>query len=113
MLLSEIAASGQPPVPVPAADDVATRAGDLARDLHTLAASGGAVDLPDGAVQELMAALVATYGARFDAGLRQPPLVEDPTMGATAVLVTTSALLKAANLEIFELGMWQSWSGTR
>jgi hypothetical protein len=34
-------------------------------------------------------------------------------MGATAVLVTTSALLKAANLEIFELGMWQSWSGTR
>jgi len=25
----------------------------------------------------------------------------------------TSALMKASNLEIFELGMWQFWSATR
>jgi hypothetical protein len=37
----------------------------------------------------------------------------DAGISATAVLVTTSALMKASNLEIFELGMWQSWSGTR
>jgi uncharacterized protein (DUF2252 family) len=113
MLLSETAASGQAPLPLPSADDVAVRASDLAHDLQALAASGQAVDLPDTAIQDLMSALVATYGARFDAGLRQPPIEENPTMAATAVLVTTSALLKAANLEIFELGMWQSWSGTR
>ncbi|MGA0595859.1 hypothetical protein [Enterovirga sp. CN4-39] len=113
MSLSEVVGSGQAPLPLPSPDDVASRASDLARDLQALAASGLAVDLPDGTIQDLMAALVATYGARFDAGLRQPPIEENPTMGATAVLVTASALLKAANLEIFELGMWQSWSGTR
>jgi uncharacterized protein (DUF2252 family) len=113
MLLSEIGGSGQPSLPVPSTDDVAARAADLARDLQALAASGQAIDLPDAAIQELMSALVATYGSRFDAGHRAPPIEENPTMGATAVLVTASALLKAANLEIFELGMWQSWSGTR
>ena len=112
MLLSEIAA-GQAHVPIPSVDDVVARVGELARDLHALAASGQSVDLPDTAIQELMSALVATYGTRFDAGFRQPPIEADPNMGATAVLVTASALLKAANLEIFELGMWQSWSGTR
>ena len=37
-------------------------------------------------------------------------------LGATrlrSLLVTASALLKSSNLEIFELGMWQSWSGSR
>jgi hypothetical protein len=27
------------------------------------------------------------------------------------VMVTASGLLKAANLAVFELGMWQSWTG--
>jgi hypothetical protein len=26
-------------------------------------------------------------------------------------MVTASGLLKAANLAVFELGMWQSWTG--
>jgi hypothetical protein len=60
-----------------------------------------------------MAALIALHGARFAAGSRELPLDVNPNVDATAVLVTTSGLLKAANLEIFELGMWQSWSGTR
>ena len=31
--------------------------------------------------------------------------------GATDVMVAASGLLKAANLAVFELGMWQSWTG--
>ncbi|NNM72819.1 hypothetical protein [Enterovirga aerilata] len=112
MLLSEAAVLSSA-APMPSPEHVATRAGELARDLEALVHAGRSVDLPDAAIQDLMSALVATYGARFDAGLRQPPIEENPTMGATAVLVTASALLKAASLEIFELGMWQSWSGTR
>jgi hypothetical protein len=27
------------------------------------------------------------------------------------VMVTASAMLKAVNLQLFELGMWQAWSG--
>jgi hypothetical protein len=26
-------------------------------------------------------------------------------------MITASGLLKAANLAVFELGMWQSWTG--
>jgi hypothetical protein len=29
----------------------------------------------------------------------------------TDVMVTASKLLKSANLQVFELGMWQSWTG--
>ena len=29
----------------------------------------------------------------------------------TEVMVAASGLLKAANLAVFELGMWQSWTG--
>jgi hypothetical protein len=27
------------------------------------------------------------------------------------VMVTVTAMLKAVNLQLFELGMWQAWSG--
>ena len=30
---------------------------------------------------------------------------------ATEVMVTVTAILKAVNLQVFELGMWQAWSG--
>jgi len=30
---------------------------------------------------------------------------------ATDVMVTVSAMLKAVNVQVFELGMWQSWGG--
>ena len=32
-------------------------------------------------------------------------------MTATEVMVTVTAMLKAVNLHVFELGMWQAWSG--
>ena len=32
-------------------------------------------------------------------------------MTATEVMVTVTAMLKAVNLQVFELGMWQAWSG--
>ena len=30
---------------------------------------------------------------------------------ATDVMITATAMLKAVNLQLFELGMWQAWSG--
>ena len=86
---------------------------DLAGSLKVAIAAGDASSFPDDAMRELMAALVKIYAAKFDEGQR--PALIDPGSGvsASAVLMTTSALMKASNLEIFELGMWQSWSGTR
>jgi hypothetical protein len=85
----------------------------LAASLGAAVASGQAGAFPDDVMRDLMAALVNIYAAKFDEGQR--PALIDPAGGvsATAILMTTSALMKSSNLEIFELGMWQSWSGTR
>lgn len=86
---------------------------DLAVSLDAAIAAGGAGSFPDDALRELMAALVKIYSTKFDEGQRPALINPDSGVSATAILMTTSALMKSSNLEIFELGMWQSWSGTR
>lgn len=88
-------------------------ANEVARRILALIEEGRVADLDAATVQNLMHALVLLYGARFKAELRDTPISGGRTIEATPVLVTASALLKAANLELFELGMWQSWSGTQ
>ncbi|WP_213739388.1 hypothetical protein [Bradyrhizobium sp. dw_411] len=85
----------------------------LATSLNSLTATGQAGAFPDETMRQLMAALVKLYAAKFDEGQRPALLDAGGDVSATAVLVATSALMKASNLEIFELGMWQSWSATR
>ena len=63
------------------------------------------------ALQALTAAVCKAYGARVEAGEQLLPLPERGGATATDVMVTASGLLKAANLAVFELGMWQSWTG--
>lgn len=60
-------------------------------------------------VQRLLGAAVRLYAARAEAGVREPPFgAVEPT--ATEVAVTASAMLAAARIELFELGMWQTWT---
>jgi len=63
------------------------------------------------ALQALMAAVCKTYAAQVEAGEQVLPLPQRGGATATEVMVTASGLLKAANLAVFELGMWQSWTG--
>ncbi len=63
------------------------------------------------AFQALMAALCKSYGTQLEAGVQFLPLASLTSASPTEVMTTTSALLKAANLAVFELGMWQSWTG--
>ncbi len=58
-----------------------------------------------------MAAACKTYAAQVEAGEQVLPLPERGGATATEVMITASGLLKAANLAVFELGMWQSWTG--
>jgi len=48
---------------------------------------------------------------QLEAGAQFLPLASQASASPTEVMTTTSALLKAANLAVFELGMWQSWTG--
>ena len=63
------------------------------------------------AFQALMAALCKSYGTQLEAGANFLPVADRSSVSPTEIMTTTSALLKAANLAVFELGMWQSWTG--
>jgi hypothetical protein len=63
-------------------------------------------------MQKLMAATIRAYSAKVQAGEQFLPF--HPTSGRvspTDVMITASSLLKAADLQVFELGMWQSYTG--
>ena len=66
----------------------------------------------DAEIQSMLTQAVRSYAARAaesDDALPAFPL--DAQITATEVMVTVTAMLKAVNLHVFELGMWQAWSG--
>jgi hypothetical protein len=103
-----------PPAGKPAAksaDGASADAKRLAAEIERALAGGQRDLLSDEALQALMAAVCKVYGARVEAGEQLLPLPERGGATATDVMVTASGLLKSANLAVFELGMWQSWTG--
>ncbi len=83
----------------------------LAAEIERALASGRRDVLSADALQALMAAVCKTYAAQVEAGEPLLPLAQRGGATATDVMITASGLLKAANLAVFELGMWQSWTG--
>ena len=68
--------------------------------------------LSDGEIQALLARAVKLYAER--AAVNDTPLPAFPDgaqVTATDAVVTITAMLKAVNVQLFELGMWQAWSG--
>ena len=63
------------------------------------------------AMQTLMGALCRVYSAQVEGGAKFTPIAEGQVVSPTGVMLTASGLLRAANLAVFELGMWQSWTG--
>ena len=83
----------------------------LAAEIERALARGERDVLSKDALQALMAAVCRAYAAQVDAGEQLLPLPQRGGATATDVMITASGLLKAANLAVFELGMWQSWTG--
>jgi len=83
----------------------------FAAEIERALASGQRDVLSTDALQSLMAAVCKTYAAQVEAGVDLLPLPRRGGATATDVMITASGLLKAANLAVFELGMWQSWTG--
>lgn len=66
---------------------------------------------PDELIQEGLTAMTRLYTVKFQIGERWSPFIDDRAMPATAVMIMSTAMLRAVNVELFELGMWQAWSG--
>jgi hypothetical protein len=111
--LKTVAGKAAKPVEKPA-----EKAGNASADATRLAAEierglrDGKLDtLTPEAFQVLMAAMCKSYGTQREAGAEFLPVADRMSVSPTEIMTTTSGLLKAANLAVFELGMWQSWTG--
>ena len=99
-------------VPQPDADadaPLADTARRLAADIERGLAEGRTLS-PE-ALQVLMAALCRSYSVQVEADPAALPLKERGPVSNTDIMIMASALLRSANLAVFELGMWQSWTG--
>ncbi len=100
--------------PLKPAEDAAGGASADAKKLAAVLERGivdGKLDVVTAeALQKLIAAACRVYTARLEAGEQFMPIPKN-SISATDVMVTASGLLKAADLAVFELGMWQSWTG--
>lgn len=65
----------------------------------------------DAEIQAGLAKAVRLYAERATEAEGALPAFPADAMTATEVMITVSAMLKAVNLQVFELGMWQTWSG--
>jgi hypothetical protein len=61
------------------------------------------------AAAEQMIAAIRNYAALVSAKSAYFPIVPPSTLTATDAMIVASALLKAVNVQVFELGLWQSW----
>jgi hypothetical protein len=63
------------------------------------------------AMQALMGTLCRIYSTQIDNGARHTPVKEGQAVSPTALIHTASALLRAGNLSVYELGFWQNATG--
>ena len=61
------------------------------------------------AAAEAMIAAIRAYAAQVTADKAYFPVVPPNTLTATDAMIVATALLKAVNLQVFELGLWQAW----
>jgi hypothetical protein len=104
-------AAVQPGKPAPAAvNGVSSEAKQIAAALDRILADGNLDTISAEALQALMASACRLYRARREMGEEFAPVPKN-SLSATDVMVTASGLLKASDLAVFELGMWQNWTG--
>ena len=102
--------SGSKPAVVASNNGVSADAIRLANEIERAFAKSDQALSPD-AMQKLMTALCRVYAAQVENGAKHTPIPEGQAVSPTGVMLTASGLLRAANLAVFELGMWQSWTG--
>ena len=91
-------------------DELSADAIRLAREIEkAFAKDDNAISID--AMHTLMGMLCRVYSVQVENGARHTPIEAGQVVNPTAVMHTASGLLRAANLAVFELGMWQSLTG--
>ncbi len=90
--------------------DVAEETAELKKLAHEILAVPEGGELSDEQIQRALTALCKIYTVHYQAGGRYPPFVGARGIPPTVAMVMATMMLKAVNVELFELGMWQAWS---
>jgi len=91
-------------------DDLSARAVAFAREIEqAFAKTDDAISVE--AMQALMGTLCRVYSTQVDNGARHTPVKPGQSVSPTALIHTASALLRAGNLSVYELGFWQNATG--
>ncbi len=73
---------------------------------------GDLSSISDEALQELLSEAVRVFSAkRQEQRTKISAFPRNSEVTATDVSITALSMLKAADLQVFELGLWQSWAG--
>jgi hypothetical protein len=91
-----------------ASTSAAAAAEQVAADIQRALKDGDHEVLTPEVLQKLLTAACRLYSAQVEAGSQALPVGE---VTPTDIMVTASGLMRAGNLAVFELGMWQSWTG--
>jgi hypothetical protein len=81
--------------------------------VDALLAALGEDRLADADLQALLGAAVKRYAERLAEGGDLRAFAPGAGITATDAMMVTTAILRAVNVQLFELGMWQAWSGGR
>ena len=65
--------------------------------------------LSDDELQTLLGTALRQYAERVEAR-GDFAIVPPSTITATDAMIATTALLRAVNVQLFELGLWQAWA---
>ncbi|MFC6882572.1 MULTISPECIES: hypothetical protein [Actinomadura] len=111
------AVAGAPETPAASAETPAASAAsaEAVAEAERLAARIGELGpdaLSPDAVRTLMTAAITAFGRHVDAGTPVPEPADATKVNATDAVRAASAVLKAVNLETFELALWETWGGT-
>jgi hypothetical protein len=89
--------------------DLLEKSEALAAHFEELISLGRTEEVEPAELQRLLTAAVRLYStkAEREGGF---PAVTRGSLTATDAMITSSALLQSANVQVFELGLWQSWA---
>jgi hypothetical protein len=98
-----------PAEPTSAVQELAQQVERIYRLADAALAREGPEAIDDATIQRLVTLGVKLYVARREQGHELSPFVGDESVTATEVAATTMGMLKAVNLDLFELSLWRHW----
>ena len=102
---------------MPGAATSSTAVANFAMDFHGVAdafvavaeralAKGGSAGIPSGDLERVITAAIKLYAAKAEAGGELPPPVSAEKITPTEVVVVVTEMLRATDLNLFDLAMW-------